>query len=38
LSLLARYINCDAALFAEHARWAAGKLGIASLVCDELVP
>jgi epoxyqueuosine reductase len=38
VSLLARYINGDDALLAEHARWAAGKLGIASLVCDELVP
>lgn len=37
-SVLARYINGDDALLAEHARWAAGKLGIASLVCDELVP
>ncbi len=38
VSLLARYINGDDALLAEHARWAAGKLGVASLVCDELVP
>jgi len=37
-SVLKRYINGDDALLAEHARWAAGKLGIVSLVCDELVP
>jgi epoxyqueuosine reductase len=37
-SLLARYINGDDALLAEHARWAARKLGIGSLVYDELVP
>jgi epoxyqueuosine reductase len=38
VSVLARYINGDDALLAEHARWAAGKLGVASLVCDEWVP
>jgi epoxyqueuosine reductase len=37
-SLLARYINGDDALLAEHARWAARKLDIGSLVYDELVP
>ena len=43
----ARSYSCDRdvsaaavvpARLAEHARWAAGKLGIGSLVCDELVP
>jgi epoxyqueuosine reductase len=34
----AAVVPARAARFAEHARWAAGKLGIGSLVCDELVP
>lgn len=38
VSMLALYVNGDDALLAEHARWAARKLGITSLVCDELVP
>jgi epoxyqueuosine reductase QueG len=34
----AAVVPARAARLAEHARWAAGKLGIGSLVCDELVP
>jgi epoxyqueuosine reductase len=38
VSVLARYIHGEDALLAEHARWAADKLGVASLTHDELVP